>query len=108
LTRVRGKKRLDLDFDSPPDLAIEVDVTNPTLDKMAIYAGLGVPEVWRFDDGEVEFYRLAGKRYQRVSTSALFPFLTPSVVADHLRIGDVQSINAMSLAFRDWVRAHKP
>ncbi len=108
LTRVRGKKRLDLDFDSPPDLAVEVDVTNPTLDKMAIYAALGVPEVWRFDEGEVEFYRFAGKRYQLVSTSALFPFLTPSVVADHLRIGDAQSINAMSRAFRDWVRAHKP
>ncbi len=108
LTRILGKKRLDLEFDSPPDLAIEVDVTNPTLDKMAIYAGLGVPEVWRFDDGEVEFYCLVGKRYEQVSTSTLFPFLPPSVVAEHLRIGDTRGVNSMRRAFRDWVRAHKP
>ncbi len=108
LTRILGKKRLNLEFDSPPDLVVEVDLANPTFDKLAIYAGLGVPEAWRFDGQQIEFYRLAGKRYQRVSASALFPFLPPSVVADHLRIGDIQSINAMSRAFRDWVRAHKP
>ncbi|MCI0524153.1 MAG: Uma2 family endonuclease, partial [Acidobacteria bacterium] len=81
LTRIFGKKRLDIDFDSPPDLAIEVDVTNPTIDKMAIDAGLGVPEVWRFDTHQVEFHRLFGKRYKQVPTSALFPFLPPSVIA---------------------------
>ena len=32
-----------------PDLAIEVEVSRSSLNKLAIYAGLGVPEVWRFD-----------------------------------------------------------
>jgi len=108
LDRIIGKKRLDLDFDSPPDLAIEVDVTSSTINKMAIYAGLGVPEVWRYDNYQVEFHRLAGKRYESASTSALFPFLQPSVVAEHLPIGYTQGINAMRRAFREWVRAHKP
>ncbi len=108
VTRILGKKRLDLDYDSPPDLAIEVDVTSSTLDKMAIYAGLGVPEVWRLDEYNVEFYSLAGGRYILAPTSAIFPFLPPSVVADHLNIGVTQGIRAMKRAFREWVRANKP
>ncbi len=108
LDRILGKKRLDIDFDSPPDLAIEVDVTSSSIDKMAIYAGLGVPEVWRYDSYQVEFHRLAGKRYEQVATSDLFPFLPPAVVMDHLNIGITQGVNAMRRAFREWVRANKP
>lgn len=108
LDRIIGKKRLDLDFDSPPDLAIEVDVTSSTINKMSIYAGLGVPEVWRYDNYQVKFHRLAGKRYEPASTSALFPFLQPSVVTEYLPMGYAQGINAMRRAFREWVRAHKP
>lgn len=108
LDRILGKKRLDLDFDSPPDLAIEVDVTSSTVNKMAIYAGLGVPEVWRYDNYQVEFHRLAGKRYEQVPASALFSFLQPSVVTRHLQIGYTQGVNTMRRAFREWVRANKP
>jgi Uma2 family endonuclease len=108
ITRILGKKRLDLDYDSAPDLAVEVDVTNPTLDKMAIYAGLGVPEVWRFDNYRVEFHSLVGKNYKQVPISAIFPFLPPSVVTDHLNIGFTQGVRAMKRAFREWVQAHKP
>lgn len=108
LTRIIGKKRLDIDFDSPPDIVIEVDVTSSTVDKMAIYAGLGVPEVWRYDNYEVEFHCLAGQRYKQVHASAFFPFLQPAVVTEHLQIGYTQGVNTMRRAFREWVRAHKP
>src|SRR5437899_2960095 len=47
--RMRGKARIDLTVDSPPDLVIEIDVTHSSLDKLPIYAALGVPEVWRSD-----------------------------------------------------------
>jgi len=108
LTRIFGKKRLDIDFDPPPDLAIEVDVTSSTVDKMAIYGGLGVPEVWRYDNYQVEFHHLAGKHYKQVATSALFPFLPPSVITEHLSVGTTQGVNTMRRAFREWVRDHKP
>jgi Uma2 family endonuclease len=108
LTRILGKRRLDLEFDSPPDLVVEVDVGIPTFDKLAIYAGLGVPEAWRFDGQQIEFYCLAGKRYEKVSNSALFPFLPTSALTDHLRLRDTQGFNAICRVFRDWVRAHKP
>ena len=43
--RIRGKKRLDLRQDPPPDLVIEVDISSPALDKLPIYAAIGVLEI---------------------------------------------------------------
>src|SRR6266851_39103 len=48
--RMRGKRRVDLRVDPPPDLAIEVDVTRSSMDRMGVYGALCVPEVWRLDD----------------------------------------------------------
>ena len=45
--RLAGKTHIDLRVDPPPDLAIEIDFTRSSLDRMSIYAALGVPEVWR-------------------------------------------------------------
>ena len=39
--RMRGKRRVDLSLDPPPDLAIEVDVTSKT--QLEAYTALGVP-----------------------------------------------------------------
>ncbi|MCC3468877.1 MAG: Uma2 family endonuclease [Microcoleus sp. PH2017_06_SFM_O_A] len=39
---------IDLETDPPPDLAVESDYTNSSLNKFAIYAALGVPEIWRY------------------------------------------------------------
>jgi Uma2 family endonuclease len=97
-----------LDQDAPPDLAIEVDITNPTLNKFSIYAGLGVPEIWRYKDRQIEFYRLKGDHYVSISTSDLFPFLKPEVVAEAIGRGNSEGINAMRREFRKWVQANKP
>src|SRR5262249_54893083 len=45
--RVRGKRKINLRVDPPPDLCIEVDVTHSSLNRLSIYAALNVPEVWR-------------------------------------------------------------
>src|SRR5262249_32798801 len=95
LEGIIGKKRLDLEQDAPPDLVIEVDITNPTLNKLPIYARLGVPELWRYEDKQVEFYRLEENYYVLIPASDLFPFLTPEAVAEALERGDSEDINAM-------------
>jgi len=56
--KVRAKNEIDLAKDPPPELIIEVDITNPSLPKFPIFAGIGVAEVWRYDGMEVKFYRL--------------------------------------------------
>lgn len=76
IERVRGKENIDLDAgDPPPNLVVEVDVTNPSIDKLGIYARLGVPEVWRFSGGLAEILVLRGEGYEAANTSLAFPLL---------------------------------
>ena len=57
---------------SQPDLAIEVDISRPQVDRAGIYAALRVAEVWRFDGEQVVIERLTaegklrGRRRQRL------------------------------------------
>ena len=104
---VRGKDEIDLAIDPPPDLAIEVDVTSPTLDKFPIYVSLGVLEIWRYENDRLSFYRLAEARYEEIEVSDLFPFLTPTVLLDFLRLGNKEDITAMNRAFREWVKQQR-
>jgi Uma2 family endonuclease len=74
--KVRDWLTLDLRRDPPPDLAIEVDITSSSLDRLAVYAALGVPEVWRFDGKSIHVYVLDSKgAYVERPRSAALPFL---------------------------------
>ena len=79
--RVRGKKRLDMEIDPPPDLLIEIDVTNDSLDKFPLYAALGVPEVWRWED-TLEIWVLDEGRYVQRNDSAAIPVLNEKLISD--------------------------
>ncbi len=57
-----------------PDLAIEVDISEPRVDRPGIYAALEVAEVWRFDGREVVIERLTPeKTYAPVEASGFLP-----------------------------------
>ncbi|MEA5469128.1 Uma2 family endonuclease [Spirulina sp. 06S082] len=71
--RVRGKRRIDLAIDPPPDLAIEVDVTSRT--QMSAYISLGVRELWIYEGEQLNIYILQLEQYQQVLTSSIFPNL---------------------------------
>jgi Uma2 family endonuclease len=64
-----------------PDIVLEVIHTNPLLDKLHVYAGLGVPEVWLFRHGAFEVHRLAGDHYELVERSRFLPELDLSLIA---------------------------
>jgi Uma2 family endonuclease len=81
--RVRGKK-IALPNDPPPDLALESDYTNISLNKFTIYASLGVPELWRCRQKTLQVYRLAGDKYELVAQSLAFPFLPITEVPDFI------------------------
>jgi Uma2 family endonuclease len=51
-----------------PDLAIAIALTSGYVDKLDVYAGLAIPEVWFWRDGRIEVWRLApgGGSYDRV------------------------------------------
>ena len=73
--QIAGKKRLDLTIDPPPDLILEIDITHPSLDKLPIFATVGVPEVWRYDGERVRMLALAGDSYVECERSLAFPAL---------------------------------
>jgi len=58
-----------------PDIVFEVVLSRGVLDRLAIYEGLGVPEVWIWRRGAFEIYTLAGSGYERRGRSDLLPEL---------------------------------
>lgn len=103
--KIRGKKRLNLRRDPPPDLAMEIDVTHSSLDRMEIYAALKVPEVWRYD-GKLRFYEYRGvKGYREVPRSPTFPLVTAAELTDFVNLGLEKGDSSMVKAFRVWLRS---
>ena len=69
-----GRDSKDIADYPNPDLAIEVDISPPQVDRAGIYAALGVTEVWRFDGVQVIIERLTpGGTYVAVEASGFLP-----------------------------------
>ena len=99
------REKIDLHTDPPPDLAIEVDITRSSLDKQAIYAALGVPELWRFENDRLMIVQLAGKTYKAVSVSPSLPSLPPEVVERFVRQRTSGKTDTQILSeFVEWVK----
>lgn len=63
-----------------PDIALEVIWTSRMMDKLVVYAALGVPEVWVWEDGKLAVHVLRGRRYARAARSTLLPSLDLALV----------------------------
>jgi len=103
--RMKGKRVLDLRRDPPPDLAIEVDVTHSSLDRMAIYAALGVQELWRLEGDELTFHVLVDGEYCASEFSRSFPLIAPADLLGYLqRARRSSNENPVIRAFRKWLK----
>ena len=67
---MRGKRRLDLTVDPPPDLAIEIDVTSKT--QLEAYEILQVPERWRYETNQLQINLLQEGKYVASPSSPIF------------------------------------
>ena len=83
---IHGNTTIDLATDPPPDLVLEIDITHPSLDKLPIYAAIGVSEVWRCDGQHVHMYRLLGHRYQTAETSVVLAGVTLTDITHFLEL----------------------
>jgi Uma2 family endonuclease len=101
---VRGKMEIDLSMDPPPDLAIEIDISNPSLPRLPIYAALGVPEVWQFDGESFKILGLAATEYVPQRQSLSLPMVTVEVVQRFLRQAQEMGETSWAKAVRQWVR----
>ena len=106
LDQVRGKLQIDAERDPPPDLVIEIDVTHSSLDKLALYAGLGVPEIWRDDEHRVAVLVLRpdGEGYDEVTASRALPLVTGGILTTFLEQRETMDRPAWLRSIRTWVR----
>ncbi|MGC8638705.1 MAG: Uma2 family endonuclease [Isosphaeraceae bacterium] len=89
-----------------PDLAIEVDISPPRVDRPGIYAKLQVTEVWRFDGQTLIIERLGEDgRYHPVDASG-FLKIRADDVRRWLIDEDSSDETAWARRLRTWVRTN--
>jgi Uma2 family endonuclease len=90
------------------DLSIEVIKTSGGIDKLEIYAGLGVPEVWLYRDGRFELYLLREGTYQPATKSDLLPGLDLELLARFVRSTDqTGAVREFRAALREQAKQKK-
>ena len=100
---VRGKYRLDLAIDPPPDLALEIDISNRS--HPDIYQSLGVPELWQYRRGELKFLLLVDGKYVQSESSLIFKnFSLLKMIPKYLTKCRTEGRNKGMKAFRSWVK----
>jgi Uma2 family endonuclease len=98
--RIIGKRTIDLETDPPPDVVVEIDVTNESLAKFTIYAALGVPEIWRYDGKSAQFYALNEGSYLGIPESRFLRGLTSVMLAEALEQSKKDGQTTALAAFR--------
>ncbi|WP_375509444.1 Uma2 family endonuclease [uncultured Nostoc sp.] len=101
---IRGKETLDLENDPPPDLAIEIDITSSSVNKLGIYSALGVTELWRYDGQNLKFYQLIEEQYVECKFSIAFPIVSVSEISRFIEQSKSMGEIALLKSFRAWVR----
>jgi Uma2 family endonuclease len=101
---VRGKNRIDLATDPPPDLAIEIDLTSRT--QLNNYEALGVPELWRYNGRKLEISVLQDGKYVKGDRSLQFPsFPIAHLIPQYIEQSKTAGRNVAMKAFRALVRS---
>ncbi len=101
---VRGREDLDLSTVPPPDLAVEIDVSTSSLDKLEIYSALGVSEVWTYDDGLVMYHLKKTVEPFVAQRSKALPELAGGDLNRFLHMRATVDETSLVRAFRAWVR----
>jgi Uma2 family endonuclease len=96
---VVGRKLQDF-----PEIALEVVLSSGGVDKLAVYEGLGVREVWFWQDDAFHLYLLEDSGYRQIERSTLLPDLDFDVLARCVRLDDQHEAVR---TYRDWLRRER-
>ena len=100
---IRNPDEIDLSVDPPPDLVIEVEVTNPVISKLPIFAAAGVPEVWLYRDDRIEVLALESGTYHQKNETSFLPGVTDSVLSEFVKSSRTMKSTAWTHSVRAWV-----
>jgi Uma2 family endonuclease len=101
---VRGIAQIDLNQFPPPDLALEIDITSSSINRMSIYAALGIPEIWRYDGQNLSILRLQDGKYISQDRSSAIPSLMAADILRFLALSNTVGENSLIKQFRQWMR----
>ncbi|MFB8796651.1 MAG: Uma2 family endonuclease [Microcoleus sp.] len=101
---VRGRN-INLPNDPPPDLVLESDYTNSSVNKDSIYAALGVPELWRYQRQSLQVDHLVEGKYEMCDRSLAFPLLPvaeiPGFIEQSRTIGQRSAVRLFRQRIRE-------
>ena len=104
ISAIKGKKRLDMSQDPPPDLVVEIDITSRSDSTLQIYAALGVPEVWIYNGSRLRINRLESQGYVECDQSLAFPSVAILEIVSFLEQAETMDYLELVKAFRNWVK----
>lgn len=87
-----------------PDIAIEIALTSGGIDKLEVYRGLQIPEVWFWVNNHFSVYHLREEGYELISRSEFLPELDLSVLGQY--VGFVNQTEAI-IAYRTFLQTAK-
>jgi Uma2 family endonuclease len=103
--RIRGKDKISLKTDPPPDLAIEAVYLHEADGAVEVYRRFKVPEVWVCDEaGLVILVLQSNGRYAQSPSSSVFPFLRSSEVFEWVSRPQGEFDNDWIKKLRSWVQ----
>ena len=95
---------VNLEQDPPPDLVVEIDITHTDIDKLQLYAAMGVPEFWRYNGEVWRIYYLREGIYEELGQSKTFPIVPKVKLYEFLATARQDEVEA-ELALRQWLRS---
>ena len=101
---IRKRPQIDLRRDPPPDVVVEIEITNPAINKLSIFAAAAVPEVWLYRDDRVEILALESKTYQKKMESSFLPGVTDEVLTSFVRSSRTMTSVEWIKAVRTWAK----
>jgi Uma2 family endonuclease len=101
---VRNVDQIDLNRFPPPDLALEIDITSSSMNRMSIYAALAIPEVWRYNGQSLSILKLQNSDYVSQDRSSAIPVLTAEAILRFLSLKSSIGETSLIKQFRQWVK----
>ncbi len=104
LNRIRGKTKLHLRKDPPPDLVVEAVNTHDADASVEVWRRFGVPEVWVHENEQLQILVLQPNRqYEPSEVSASFPFLKAVEIQEWINQPQTDSETSWIKELRKWV-----
>ncbi len=88
-----------------PDLAVEIDLSPPKIDRADIYSKLRAQELWKFRDDALSIEQLDASGHYVAADASRFLYVRADEVTRWLREGKSTKQPAWKRAIREWARA---